>query len=238
MDTNKNSYTLIFSIILVVVVAALLSSVAISLKPYQQANVKQEKMQNILKTLKLKMSREEASKSFDQYIVSQPVLTAEGEMVNGAKAFDVELKKEMSKKEAQTFPLFVAKLEGKTYYIIPLRGAGLWDAIWGYVSLEEDFNTIYGAVFDHKGETPGLGAEITQSFFTDQYQGKKLFDEAGTFKSVKAIKGGANGDIHGVDAISGGTITSDGVSNMIEERLKHYLPYIKKQQATELTLNQ
>ena len=134
----------------------------------------------------------------------------------------------------QRFPLYVAEKEGKTFYVIPLYGAGLWDAIWGYVALDGDKNTIVGANFDHKGETPGLGAEITTDWFQAQFAGKSLLKDANAdfstsnFASVIVVKGGAKaGDVHGVDGISGGTITSDGVSDMLEERLARYLPYFK-----------
>ena len=145
------------------------------------------------------------------------------------------MKKEVKKQPVdQRFPLYVAEKGGKTFYVIPLYGAGLWDAIWGYIALDEDKNTIIGANFDHKAETPGLGAEITTDWFQAQFQGKTLLNDlnagyvADNFVSVKAIKGGAKaGDAHGVDAISGGTITSDGVSDMVQERLARYLPYFK-----------
>ena len=144
-------------------------------------------------------------------------------------AFKLDLHKETKKThEEQNYPIYIAEKEGKTFYIVPLYGAGLWDAIWGYIALESDKNTIIGASFDHAGETPGLGAEINQSWYEDQYIGKTIFDENNNFVSVKAVKGGAKvGDMHGVDAISGGTITSDGVSMMVEERLKNYVPYLK-----------
>ena len=106
---------------------------------------------------------------------------------------------------------------------------GLWGPIWGFISLEEDLNKVYGAVFDHKSETPGLGAEINRPFFEDPFTGKTIF-EGEDFVSIKVVKGGAkDGDMHAVDGISGGTITSDGVSDMLYERLSMYLPYFKGQ---------
>ena len=127
--------------------------------------------------------------------------------------------------DAQLLPLFISNVEGVTRYIIPLRGKGLWGPIWGFISLEEDLNSVFGAVFDHKSETPGLGAEINRASFEDPFSGKSIF-EGEEFTSIKVIKGGAEeGDMHGVDGISGGTITSDGVSDMLDERLRRYLPY-------------
>ncbi len=229
MDRNSNIYTFVFAIIMVVVVAAALAFTATTLKPLQAENVRQEKMQNILSTIGINISRKEASEQFSQYVKQELALNADGTVNEEVDAFKVELMKETKKsKEEQAFPLYIAEKDGKTFYVIPLFGAGLWKEIWGYIALDSDKNTIIGASFDHAGETAGLGAEINQSWYEDQYIGKKIFDENNNFVSVKAVKGGAKaGDMHAVDAISGGTITSDGVSNMVEERLGNYLPYFK-----------
>ena len=229
MDRNGNAYTFIFAIIMVVIIAAGLAFTATTLKPLQAENVKNEKMQNILSTVGVVVPRDEASEKFGEYIQEELALTSEGKVSEEVDAFTLDLKKELKKPaDKQHYPVYVANKDGKTFYVIPLYGAGLWDAIWGYIALEDDRNTIVGASFDHKGETPGLGAEINQYWFEDQFIGKTIFDEKNNFVSVKAVKDGApQGDMHGVDAISGGTITSDGVSNMISERLEHYLPYFK-----------
>ena len=229
MDRNSNVYTFIFAIVMVIVVAAALAFTATTLKPLQAENVKKEKMQNILSTIGVNVSRDEAGQSFDQYVKQQLALNADGTVNEAVDAFGVDLMKETKKPSAdQAFPLYIAEKEGKTFYVVPLWGAGLWKEIWGYVALDSDKNTIVGASFDHAGETPGLGAEINQSWYEDQYIGKTIFDENNNFVSVTAVKGGApTGDMHAVDAISGGTITSDGVSAMIEERLSNYLPYLK-----------
>lgn len=228
MDRNSNAYTFIFAIIMVVIVAAVLAFTATTLKPLQAENVKNEKMQNILSTIGVNVDRHHASDKFKEYIKQELALRADGSIDETVDAFKLNLQKEIKKdNDKQDYPIYIAEKDGQKYYIIPLYGAGLWDAIWGYVALESDKNTIFGASFDHKGETPGLGAEINQSWFEDQYIGKTIM-EGDTFVSVKAIKGGAPaGDMHDVDAISGGTITSDGVTKMVEERLKNYLPYLK-----------
>ena len=125
-------------------------------------------------------------------------------------------------------PIYISENDGIKSYIIPLRGKGLWGPIWGYIAIKDDLNTVYGAVFDHKSETPGLGAEINRPFFQDPFIGKTIFEE-GVFTSILVIKGGADeGDNHAVDGISGGTITSDGVSDMLKERLEKYLPYFDR----------
>lgn len=214
---------------MVLIVALLLSAAAMFLKPMQERNMRIEKMQNILASINITASRSEAEAMFDKYIVETKVVNTQGDEIEG-NAFDVNLQDENRKApEERQLPVFVADVDGKTYYIVPLRGAGLWGAIWGYLSLESDLETVVGANFDHASETPGLGAEIAQAEFESQFAGKRIFDEAGMFTPVKVIKGGAPaGDLHGVDAISGGTITSNGVTNMISDGLAVYESYFKK----------
>ncbi len=229
MDRNSNLYTFIFAIVMVIVVASALAFTATTLKPLQAENVRKEKMQNILSTIGVNVSRDEAGNLFTDYVKQEVALNADGTENTEVDAFSIDLMKETKKPaEEQAFPLYIAEKEGKTYYVVPLWGAGLWKEIWGYVALDEDKNTILGASFDHAGETPGLGAEINQSWYEDQYIGKTILDENGNFVSVNALKGGADpNDMHAVDAISGGTITSEGVNKMLDERLKNYLPYFK-----------
>lgn len=231
--TNSNGYTFMFAIILVVVVAAVLAFTATSLQPTQRKNVRQEKMQNILATVGIETDRPGAQKLYDQYIVEELTLDENGEVVESVDAFEVDLAKELKKPvEEQVFPLYVAEVEGETYYIVPLRGSGLWNAIFGYISLKDDVNTVKGATFDHLGETPGLGAEITKEWFKKSFEEEKIFDGEGNLVGVSVVKGDidpSDKDDNKVDAISGATITGDGVSNMISERLKRYLPYFKKQ---------
>ena len=226
MDVNKNSYTIGFATIMVIIVAALLSSAAIGLKPFQSKNIEQEKKQNILKSVGVEVSREQAEIDYPIYIKEELVVNHLGELQEGS-AFNVDLSKELRKNaHEQSYPLYIAEVDGEKKYIIPLRGKGLWGPIWGFISLNDDFETVFAAVFDHKGETPGLGAEINRDFFQLPFKGKTIMEE-GEFVSIKVQKGGAKGDIHKVDGISGGTITSDGVTDMIDERLSKYLPYFK-----------
>ncbi|MCX2838197.1 Na(+)-translocating NADH-quinone reductase subunit C [Salinimicrobium sp. MT39] len=235
--TNTNSYTFIFAIIMVVVVGVVLAFAATSLQPRQYENMRQEKMQNILATVGVETDRAGAEALFEQYIKEQLVLNNEGQEKEGVNAFDVDLAKELKKVDTeQNFPLYIAEVDGETYYIIPLRGAGLWNAIFGYIALQDDVNTIKGAVFDHLGETPGLGAEITQEWFRERFTDEKIFDENGELIGVSVVKGNSSTskDDNKVDAISGATITGDGVSDMISERLQHYLPYFKSK--TELNV--
>jgi Na+-transporting NADH:ubiquinone oxidoreductase subunit C len=227
MDVNKNSYTFTFAAIMVVVVAAILSFAATSLKPMQDNNVRLEKMQNILSSINIEVSREEAEEAYAKYITEELVLQGSKE-VSGVAAFDVEMSKEVVKPaEERNAPLYISTNEkGEKYFIIPLRGKGLWGPIWGYISLEENGSTIYGATFDHKTETPGLGAEIKTPMFTDLFPGKEIFD-GNEFKGIMVMKGNASGE-HQVNGISGGTITSVGVQDMITNCMQSYTAYLKE----------
>ena len=239
MNRDSNAYTFGFAAAMVVVVASVLAFTASSLKDLQQENVRKEKMQNILATIGIEIDRDGAEVLFNEYITSQLALRNDGTVDESVDPFSgiklaLELKKEPTQ---QRFPLYLADVEGASYYIIPIRGAGLWDAIWGYIALESDRNTIKGAVFDHKAETAGLGAEITQQWFMDRFVGEKVFDNDGKLVGISVSK--TNNDPkdldkndHEVDAISGATITGDGISDMIIERLTHYQPYLEQTQTT------
>jgi len=235
MHKDSNKATFLFSSGMVVVIAIMLSVTAITLAPYQAKNIRIEKMRNILTSVSIDAKFKDAEKLFEKYIIKQVVLNNKGEEVSGStKAFDIDLKKEMDKaktrnQDKQLFPLFVCSKEGKSLFIIPVRGKGLWGPIWGYIALEGDMNTVYGVSFGHKSETPGLGAEIETEKFQNEFTGKKIFDESGKFVSVKVIKGGTDpSNPYGVDAVSGATVTSDGVTEMLERTLGNYIPYFKK----------
>ncbi len=245
MNKNSSGFTFLFASVMVIVVAILLSLAVIALTPFQEQNVKLEKMQNILSSIGIKTERKEAEKLFNQYIKEQVVLNNKGEKITGdVTAFDIDLKKELDKArtgeaDKQLFPLFIFNKDSTQYYIIPVRGKGLWGPIWGYVALRGDMNTVHGASFNHKGETPGLGAEINTEEFQQQFVGKKILDNTGKFVSVKVVKGGAApGDLHGVDAVSGGTITSNGVTEMLKRTINYYIPYFKKIEQNQEHLTQ
>lgn len=243
MNRDSNAYTFLFAAIMVFVVASSLAFTASSLKARQADNVRKEKMQNILSTIGIEVSREEAEATYKEYIQQAISLTADGSIDTNTDAFEVKLNTELKKPvQEQRFPLYIAAVGDQNYYIIPLRGAGLWDAIWGYVALKDDRNTIKGAVFDHKGETAGLGAEITQAWFQERFVDEKVFDSNGKLMGIAVSKTnndpqGLDKDDHEVDAISGATITGDGVTAMISERLQHYLPYLQKESQSLVALN-
>lgn len=226
MNKQGNTYTFIYSVVLVVVVAALLAIISLSLQPKQQENIKNEKRQNILSSVNIESNADNSEQLFGQYIKDSFIINVNGERVDG-NAFDVDIASQYKKAiEERLLPVFVAEVDGAKKYILPLYGAGLWGAIWGYVSLNDDKNTINGIIFDHASETPGLGAEITTMKFRDMFKNKLIFKD-GVLESINIKKGGgATGDYE-VDAISGGTITSKGVEAMLKNYFSHYEKFLK-----------
>lgn len=251
MDKNSNAYTFIFAIVLVIVVAAALAFTATSLSEKQAINRKAEKMQDILNTVGVKtvekdgeevfLSRDLAEEFYNKYIVEELALKSDGSVDESVNAFEVNLGQELKKPvDKQVFPLYVAEVEGERFYIVPLYGSGLWDAIWGYIGLRDDVNTVVGTNFDHKGETAGLGAEITKDWFEDSFIDEKILDSEGNLVSIDVVKGytgGNNKDDHAVDGISGSTLTANGVANMLQERLKHYVPYFQENTDVKIQYN-
>ena len=160
--------------------------------------------------------------------VQQVVLDMNGQVVDGMLAEDVDMAKEQKKPEAQRLlPLYIYDSGNDKFYIVSVRGSGLWDAIWGNVALKSDLNTIAGAAFDHAGETPGLGAEIKDNpNFAEQFKGKEIYD-GGAYVSVAVRKGNVANTIHDVDGISGATVTSLGVSEMLYRGIHYYEPYFE-----------
>lgn len=238
MRSFSNTYIFVFSLIMVTIVAVLLSFVSMSLQPRQQMNIETEKKDNILTTVGV---TEEAvgvdkntfiSDEFKKYITDSYCVDYNGNKVD-ADAFEVtlNLEEEIRKpREERNYPVFVyTGDDGTERYVVPVRGRGLWGPIWGYIALESDLNTIAGTVFDHEGETPGLGAQIATVPFEKEFNGKTIFNDAGEFVSIEVVKGGADpSDKHGVDAISGGTITSKGLQAMLSDCLEGYVTYFKE----------
>ena len=229
MDRNSNTYTFLYAAIMVILVAAVLASVSMALKPMQKKNVEIEKKQNILASVNIESTAETAEAIYAEKIVNEYVVTVKGEQVEG-DAFNTNLKKERAKDAADMLlPVFEVKTDEGMKYVLPLFGAGLWGPVWGYVSLSDDMNTIYGANFDHEGETPGLGAEISTTGFEAPFKGKKIFDASGKLVSILVAKvGQVAPEEHKVDGISGGTITSKGLENMLKDDFASYEEFLNK----------
>ena len=228
INRDSNSYTFIYASALVVLVAALLAVAAVGLKPFQDKNVSIAKKTDILKSVGIASTAADAEKLYETYVKETYIINAAGEKVNG-DAFNVDLANEVKKAVAERqLPVYVCTLQnGSTKYILPVRGKGLWGPVWGYIAVNDDKNTIYGATFGHKGETPGLGAEIEKEPFQAQFQGKKILKD-GKVTFVVAKGGAKPGDDYAVDAISGGTITSKGVEAMLVECLTAYSAFLSK----------
>ena len=179
------------------------------------------------------MSRDESELLYKDYISNELSLKSDGSIDDDVEAFDINLALEVKKdSDIQRYPLYIANVKNEKFYVIPLRGAGLWAEIWGYIALKDDINTIKGVSFDHKSETAGLGAEITEDWFINSFTDEKIKDSEGNFVGVYLTKsnndpGNKDKMDNEVDAISGATITGDGVSDMIIERIQNYIPYFK-----------
>lgn len=231
MNKQSNTYTIVYISILVCIVGAALAWVALSLKSRQADNIKIDKMQQMLSALRITSTTDNAISLYDKYIVDSYIINDKGERLTG-EAFDVSVANEVKKPAAERcLPIFVCSIDNSTKFIVPIYGAGLWGPIWGYVAIESDGNTIYGAYFSHQGETPGLGAEIAKPAFANQFEGKHIYKD-GVFKSVAVIKNGnvpTDGSDY-VDGISGGTITSKGVQTMLKSCLGCYQPFFNELQ--------
>lgn len=238
LNKESNGYTFGFAIVLVVVVGTVLAMLSMGLKEKQDQNGVVKKKMDILKAMLPKaegdkINRANADGEFDKYIHLDEaiVLGADGQVVTDVKAFDVDIQKEYKDKtipaNKRHYPVFIANKDGKKLFVMPIVGKGLWGPIWGNICLGEDMNTIVGASFGHKGETPGLGAEITQPFFVNRWISETIADENGDFTKFEIVKDGSGASPQKVDGITGGTITSKGVEEMANRCLSVYASYFK-----------
>ncbi|AXT51010.1 Na(+)-translocating NADH-quinone reductase subunit C [Aquimarina sp. BL5] len=245
INTDKNSYTIIFAVAMVVVVGSILAGISSVLKPNITANKITEKQQNILFAMGISdtedpnefVPAEKAQELFDKYVGDEQYIITGNSADKTTDAFNIEVKKENDKVKQdpnyeRKMPLFIGKKDGQEFYVVPMRGNGLWDAIWGYVSLDKQFKTVKGAFFDHKGETPGLGANIKEAYFRDDFIGESILDASGNYKGITVKKGNGDPknvrkDDNAVDAMAGATITGDGVTAMVKKGIKMYQPYFE-----------
>lgn len=238
MNTNKNSYVIIYAAVMVILAAVLLAGANILLKPAQEENASIDKMEQILRALGKTAPKAEVISTYKELIKQellvnaegQVVKTFEGDQVGSSEAFNANTEldyKLIAKGEKRDLPVFVAEVDGKKLYVFPLNGAGLWNKIWGYLAVDAaDHSTIEGADFGNAGETPGLGAEISTPRFANQFKGKQLFRE-GTFTGIAVVKAGQKSDTQDyVDGISGGTLTSNGVHDMLAASLAPFQQFL------------
>lgn len=242
INTEKNIYTVVFASIMVVVVGSVLAFLASGLSERIKENERFEKQQNILYAMGVNENEDEGAvnfiptdrveSEFSKYITEQLVISGD-QITTDDEAYLIDLKKQLSAAkngETPKLPLFIGEKEGKKYYIIPMYGKGLWDAIWGFIALDNNL-VVQGVYFDHKAETPGLGANIKQRYFMDDFEGESILD--GTRYAGIAVAKGNNDpvntikDDNEVDALAGATITGNGVSAMIKESVNLYKDYLE-----------
>lgn len=246
---QSNAYIITFSVILTVVLGLLLSGTAQVLGPRQQEAIALDKKKQILGAVISSeeiaaMSPQEVNEYYSSHVGSTVVdingkeVTEQGGVAVSAENVDVA-KNYKKPAEERLYPVFIYHEEGDPSvvksYILPLYGAGLWDAIWGYMALDTDMNTVGGVTLAHAGETPGLGARITTPEVQARYQGKEIFDESGDLVGVQMQKGEGkdySSDPHKIDGMSGATITGTGVNNMVKSYLDHYKAYIESKKSS------
>lgn len=218
LDTNSDIYAILYSVVVVVIVAFLLAGVSSALKPKQDANVELDKKKQILASLNIK-DQADAASVYANVIKADPIVNAEGNVVAQEGGFAVA----NEEVNDANLPLYLAEVDGAKKYIIPMTGNGLWGGIWGYLALNDDCNTIYGVYFSHASETPGLGAEIASDKFQSRFPGREVYRDGNVALTVvKKV----TDDAVEVNAISGATITCNGVNDMLQRKLAPYKAYL------------
>lgn len=231
MNRQGNTYTVIYSVLLVLIVGVVLSLVYQALRPTQERNIADDTKKQILAAARIVPKEgETVSELYDKYIRDSYIVNSKGERINSSEsAFSVNVAAQVKlPAEERLLPVYECSTPQGLKYILPVYGAGLWGPIWGYVAFDDNGDTIYGAYFAHQGETPGLGAEIEKPAFSKQFDGKKIFNGNGDFSPIAIVKAGqAPAGREYVNAVSGGTITSQGVQKMLDDSLTPYAAFLK-----------
>lgn len=234
MNKNSNTYQILYAAVMVLIVGTVLAFIYMALKPKQNENIANDTRKQIMSALHIATpSDDQVKETYEKYIIQDLLVDMEGNIVDSAEnvAFDVDMKKNVKLAERQ-LPVMKCRLDdGSIKYVLPVYGAGLWGPIWGYIAMNDDGNTIYGANFSHEGETPGLGARIADQDFQDKFVDKHLFKE-GEYKGVVVLKRGQKSTTGAeqIDALTGATITSRGVSDMLADCLAPYEAFLKRLQ--------
>lgn len=234
MNKNSNTYQILYAAVMVLIVGTVLAFIYMALKPKQNENIANDTRKQIMSALHIATpSDDQVKETYEKYIIQDLLVDMEGNIVDSAHnvAFDVDMKKNVKLAERQ-LPVMKCRLDdGSIKYVLPVYGAGLWGPIWGYIAMNDDGNTIYGANFSHEGETPGLGARIADQDFQDKFVDKHLFKE-GEYKGVVVLKRGQKSTTGAeqIDALTGATITSRGVSDMLADCLAPYEAFLKRLQ--------
>ena len=237
MKTNSNSYTIIYSAVIVVIVAFLLAFVFQGLKPQQDANVALDKKKQILNALNIRdLSNEVADKTYKEVVKADEIIDAQGHVLNAGKPGGEQagFKLESKDYKAGRLALYVCKVNGQRKYVIPVYGMGLWGPISGYIALNEDKATVYGVYFNHESETAGLGAEIKDNAaWQAKFQGKKLFAGDNDKAIALGVEKKVDDPATQVDAVTGATLTSNGVRDMLHEGLSKYLVFLNEHSSNQ-----
>ena len=237
MKTNSNSYTIIYSAVIVVIVAFLLAFVFQGLKPQQDANVALDKKKQILNALNIRdLSNEVADKTYKEVVEADEIIDVQGHVLNAGKPGGEQagFKLESKDYKAGRLALYVCKVNGQRKYVIPVYGMGLWGPISGYIALNEDKATVYGVYFNHESETAGLGAEIKDNAaWQAKFQGKKLFAGGNDKAIALGVEKKVDNPATQVDAVTGATLTSNGVRDMLHEGLSKYLVFLNEHSSNQ-----
>lgn len=236
MNTNSNTYTIIYASVMVIIVAFLLAFVSSALKPMQDANVAIDKKSQILASLNIRgLEKSEIPTKYSEVIVSDPIIKADGTVVNeGADKDKASFVLDSKDVTDENMPLYIANVDGATKYVIPVTGRGLWGGLWGYIALNEDCKSVFGAYMSHAGETAGLGALLVEQWFQERFLGKKLFKEDDAKVELTVVKAGAVKDEnYEVDGLTGATLTTVGIADMVQGGLQKYIGFINTKSAAQ-----
>lgn len=240
MNRESNPYTIVYASVMVIIVAVALAFTSQALKSKQKDNIRIDKMQQVLRSVHLTPKATEATAKYSEVIRQELLVDASGQVVETFEGTTIANNEAFAMNTANAFfearqgnreqvlPVYIATVDGQTKYIFPIEGRGLWNRIWGYIALNDDLKTVYGADFSHAGETPGLGAEIATKHFSEQFVGKSFFRN-GAYTGIAVVKAGkSDNERDYVDGISGGTLTSNGVDEMLGECMAFFVPYMER----------
>lgn len=231
LNTNSNTYTIVYASIVVVIVAFLLAFASKALQPYSDANERIDKKKQILAALNLRgVPGDKVEETYDRVVERDLIVNAQGEEVKAGTARDKDgFQVKQKDITPNCLPLYVCRVEGQTKYVVPLTGKGLWGAIWGYLSVNADGRTVYGAYFSHQSETAGLGARITEEDFQNEFKNKQIWTQSGDVALSVVKHGSVRNATSECDGISGATLTTDGVNDMLHSGLARYARYLSRQ---------
>lgn len=225
LNTNSNVYTIVYASVMVIIVAFCLAFISDVLRPIQDDNVANDKRGQILAALNIR-EVEDVQAKFGEIVLQDIVVDVNGNVLQEKGGFDVDSKDITAKDDAdKKLPVYVSKVGNDTIYVLPLYGRGLWGGLWGYLALKPDFKTVYGAYMSHEGETAGLGARIVETQFQEKFQGKIAYTDSTYNEVVLGVKKKVEAPESEVDAITGATLTSNGVDEMFKTSLAPYKQY-------------